>query len=214
MCPHWAESPAAPGGAKLRTRQFQRTMEGGKKMSGKVSVALVKCMSHSQSVCRTLLPHSHACFFGIFPLFFLCPLPRFSTYSRSCNGHAPLLIQKGRTQAGQKVQPRRVGQNSAPDSSTALGEGKRMDESAKWQSVCRTLSSQMFFANVLHKVITYSHTYSRTYSSLCCNSLSLRSLLHDGMFIASFSEPLNSSQFSFCSRKKEKEKGRKKIRTR
>jgi hypothetical protein len=35
-------------------------------------------------------------------------------------GHNPLLIQKGCAHAGQKVEPRRVGQSAAPDSSTAL----------------------------------------------------------------------------------------------
>jgi hypothetical protein len=40
---------------------------------------------------------------------------------------APLLIQKGRAHAGQKVQPRRVGQDSALDSSTALGKGDLRD---------------------------------------------------------------------------------------
>jgi hypothetical protein len=42
-CPCWADSPAAPGGPKRRTRQFHSTREGGK--------CLAKCL------CRTWLPH-------------------------------------------------------------------------------------------------------------------------------------------------------------
>jgi hypothetical protein len=94
--------------------------------------------------------------------FFLGPVysfPLFLTYSRSCNEHAPLLIQKGRARAGQKVQPRRVRQNSALDSSTALGEGK------------------MFLANVIHKVSTYSHNlFSHLQKILTFASPSLRGI--------------------------------------
>jgi hypothetical protein len=91
-----------------------------KKMFGKVSVALAKCLLHSQSDCRTLLPHSHALanassgFFPCFSLLVCSSFPRFPTYSKSCNGHAPLLIQKGRARTGQKVQPRRVSKCPAP----------------------------------------------------------------------------------------------------
>jgi hypothetical protein len=126
-------------------------------MSGKVYVALAKCMSHSQSVCRTLLPHSHACFFAIF----VSSCPRFPTYSRSCNGHAPLLIQKGRARAGQRVQPRRVGQNSTPDSSTALGKGKKC--------LAKCLSHS-FFANdssqsIQHDLFSLSQSFHFVASS-------------------------------------------------
>jgi hypothetical protein len=43
----------------------------------------------------------------------------FSTLTsvRSCNGHAPPIIQEGRARAGQIPQPRRDGQNPEPDSS-------------------------------------------------------------------------------------------------
>jgi hypothetical protein len=114
-CPRWAESPAAPGGAKPRTRQFHSTIEEEKKTSVRHS----GCLTH-KSVCRTLLPHSHACFF---PCSFFSSLP---TSLRSCNGHAPLLIQKGRARAGQEVTPRRVGPCATPNSSLALREGERM----------------------------------------------------------------------------------------
>jgi hypothetical protein len=45
-CPRWAESPAAPGGHKRRTRQFHSTRERGKM----VSVALFLCKCSSQSI--------------------------------------------------------------------------------------------------------------------------------------------------------------------
>jgi hypothetical protein len=136
-------------------------------MFGIVSVVLAKCMLHSQSVCRTLLPHALANaslgFFLVFPCVSLCfvcsSFPCFPTYSRSCNGHAPLLIRKGPARAGQKVQPRQVGQNSAPNSSIALGRGKK----EMFGKVAEFLSHS-FFANVLLKVITYSHNFSRTHS--------------------------------------------------
>jgi hypothetical protein len=47
--------------------------------------------------------------------------PFFLTSSRSCKGHAPLIIQEGRARVGQKVQPCRVGQDSSLDSSIAHG---------------------------------------------------------------------------------------------
>jgi hypothetical protein len=43
---------------------------------------------------------------------------------RSCNGHAPLIIQEGRACAGQIVQPRRVGHpHTRQFLSTRMGEG-------------------------------------------------------------------------------------------
>jgi hypothetical protein len=50
----------------------------------------------------------HACFFSFLIILFLFP-----TFLRSCNGHAPLLVQEGRALAGQNVQPRRDGQYSS-----------------------------------------------------------------------------------------------------
>jgi hypothetical protein len=164
-CPRWAESPAAPGGHKRRTRQFHSTREG-RKMFGKVSVALDCRTSPDSSIAQgngrergvdkvsfaltlshfvATLARTCKCLFGIFLVFSLLvySFPRFPTYSRSCNGHVPLLIQKGRARARQKFLPRRVGQSAAPDSSTALGKGE------KW------CLSHSFFANVLHKVYTY-----------------------------------------------------------
>jgi hypothetical protein len=49
--------------------------------------------------------------------------PHFLTSMRSCNRHAPLLIQEGRARAGQYVQPLRVGQYPAPNSSEAREGG-------------------------------------------------------------------------------------------
>jgi hypothetical protein len=54
-------------------------------------------------------------------LFFLPNYLLFSsillTSVRSCNGHAPLIIQEGRDRAGQIPQPRLDGQSPDPDSS-------------------------------------------------------------------------------------------------
>jgi hypothetical protein len=114
-CPRWAESPAARSETKLCTRQFHSTTEGEKKMFGIVTVALAKCLLHFVASLACMLLRD-------FPLLFLCSFPRFPTLSRSCNGHAPLLIQKGR---GQKVQPRQVRQSSALNSSKAVGTWER-----------------------------------------------------------------------------------------
>jgi hypothetical protein len=51
--------------------------------------------------------------------------PHFSTSLRSCNGHAPLLVQERRARAGQHVQSRRDGQYSYLNSSLAHGKKKR-----------------------------------------------------------------------------------------
>jgi hypothetical protein len=84
---------------------------------------VAKCLSRSRI--RTRVPHSLILqvFFVFFLLFSVFSPPRFPTSLRSCNGHAPLISQEGRARAGQKVQPRRVRQNSALDSSLALGKG-------------------------------------------------------------------------------------------
>jgi hypothetical protein len=116
-CPRWAESPAAPGGTKLRTRQFHSTREGGRD----IGVNDVSLRSRSRTYCRTCT-HLQM----LIRVFLVCSVPRFPTYSRLCKGHAPLLIQKERARAGQKVQPHWVGQNSAPDSSTALEKGEKV----------------------------------------------------------------------------------------
>jgi hypothetical protein len=83
---------------------------------GKVSVALT---------------HSHLgaalVNFSIFPIFSVFSPPCFSTHSGLCDGHAPLLIQKGHARTGQKVQPRRVGPCAAPNSSLAQGKGGGRD---------------------------------------------------------------------------------------
>jgi hypothetical protein len=60
-------------------------------------------------------------------LLFLLGFPFFShflTFSRSCNGHAPLIIQEGCACAGQKVQPRRVGQNYKTQQFQLHGNGE------------------------------------------------------------------------------------------
>jgi hypothetical protein len=79
-----------------------------------VSFALT--LSHS----GTALAHTCKCLFWFF-LSFLSLLPNLLT--RSCNRRTPLLIQKGCARAGQKVQPRQVGQSAAPNNSIALGKG-------------------------------------------------------------------------------------------
>jgi hypothetical protein len=60
------------------------------------------------------LPHS---------MFNLFPPPASRPPLRSCNGHAPLIIQEGRARAGQYVQLRRGGRSSDLDSSIAQGKG-------------------------------------------------------------------------------------------
>jgi hypothetical protein len=84
-----------------------------------------KCLSHSQGVCllAKCLSHYIAALFGVL-LIFESYFPLIPTSSRSCNGHAPLLIQEGRAHAAQKVQPRQVRQSSTLNSSKALGRGK------------------------------------------------------------------------------------------
>jgi hypothetical protein len=72
---------------------------------------------------RTRVPHSQVIVL-VFSLFLSSLFLAFPTYSRSCNGHTPLLIQKGCARAGQKFQPRRVGQCASPDSSIAQGNGR------------------------------------------------------------------------------------------
>jgi hypothetical protein len=96
---------------------------------------LQKCLSHCSSrllgmkkrldsdksvACtRTQL---HACFFS----FLMILLFLFPTDLRSCNGHAPLLVQEGRARAGQNVQQRRDGQYSYLNSSLAQGSWKKI----------------------------------------------------------------------------------------
>jgi hypothetical protein len=76
--------------------------------------------------CLRTLAHAH---FGnalkCFPLwsYLIFSSPRLLTSLRSCNGHAPLIIQEGPARAGQKVQPRRVRLSSALNSSKALRKG-------------------------------------------------------------------------------------------
>jgi hypothetical protein len=92
----------------------------------------VSLRSRSQSHTRR-----HKCLFGFF-LFFLTFSSRFLTSTRSCNGHAPLIIQEGRARAGQKVQPRRARQSSKLNSSKALRRGEKRKIKSAWLSVCRT----------------------------------------------------------------------------
>jgi hypothetical protein len=82
---------------------------------------------HRAHAVTVTLAGTSKCLFGFF-LFFLTFSSQFLTSSRSCNRHAPLIIQKGRARAGQKVQPRRVGPNSSLDSSIALRRGEKRKE--------------------------------------------------------------------------------------
>jgi hypothetical protein len=130
-CPRWAESPAAPSETKLCTQQFHSTREGGGDRNRRSVIAL------TQLHLMFALARTSKCFFGFCVNFgFLCELrfflvlpcnfpPCFLTFLRSCNGHAPLLIQKGRAPARQKVQPLRVRQNAALDSSIVLRKGRK-----------------------------------------------------------------------------------------
>jgi hypothetical protein len=75
--------------------------------------------------------------------------PSFLTSLRSCNGHAPLIIQEGRARAGQRVQPHRVGHCATPNSSLALGMvgggGKVSVALTQSHSVPHSLTLLVFF---------------------------------------------------------------------
>jgi hypothetical protein len=92
-CPRWAESAAAP---RLdNTPKLDSSIAHGVG-GGKVFFALT----------LTLVPHLNVFFFV--PVYsFPPPPPASQPHPRSCNGHAPLIIQEGRARAGQKIQPRR-----------------------------------------------------------------------------------------------------------
>jgi hypothetical protein len=125
--------------------------------------------------------------------------PRFPTYLRSCNGPTPLLIQKGRARAGQKVQPRWVSQSTAPNSSIALREGGGGEVVGK-------VSVAFFLCKYFHKVYTDlavdhtqfflhdSHSQNCFHVFVAFHHLALRSRGRVcAMFIAAFSQPHNSS---------------------
>jgi hypothetical protein len=118
-CRRWAESPAGAGGPMRRTQQFLSTKEGVERDRGGQSVIARTQLHFVVTLALTADAYSG---FSRHLLFFS---PCFQTSLRLCNGHLPLLIQKGCARTGQKVQRRQVGQNSAPDSSKGLWKGER-----------------------------------------------------------------------------------------
>jgi hypothetical protein len=81
-------------------------------------------------------------------MFNLFPPPASQPFLRSCNGHAPLIIQEGRAHAGQNVQPCRDGQSSDLDSSKAQGRGGGSGRGS--QSRLQSHSQALLFLNGFH----------------------------------------------------------------
>jgi hypothetical protein len=111
-CPCWAEHPAAPGGTNLLTRQFLSTQKVGGGVTG---------VLHSQVLSQMYFALANVVGFCSFFFF-----SHFLTSLRSCNRHAPLIIQEGRARAGQIVQPRQDGLSSDLDSSIAHVNGEKV----------------------------------------------------------------------------------------
>jgi hypothetical protein len=110
----------ARAGQNVQPRQdglksyLNSSLAQGKGWGGRESV--------SQGCCRTL---KHLAKVSSGSSWFSFPLSsHLLTSLRSCNGHAPLIIQEGRARAGQNVQRRRDGQNSDLNSTKHTEMGK------------------------------------------------------------------------------------------
>jgi hypothetical protein len=132
-CPRWADRPAAQGGGNPAPDSSLAHGWGVDRGGGAVMVMVIEV---GPSVCRA---HTFALGAALAIIFFLPVLfhPRFLTSMRSCNGHAPLIIQEGCARAGQNVQPRRVGQTSALCSSLAR-EGGGGEQGCRARKCCCT----------------------------------------------------------------------------